>query len=59
MIDELLSFSENYTFDIIFLREQDIFYEDAIEKLKSRNIKIYIKPYSYKDKRRSSAETST
>jgi len=49
MIDELLAFSKNNTFDIIFLREQEIFYKDAIEKLKSRNIKIYVRPYSNKD----------
>jgi glycosyltransferase involved in cell wall biosynthesis len=44
MIDELLAFSETNKFDIIFLRDQDTFYSDAIKELESRNIKVYIKP---------------
>lgn len=44
MVDELIAFSEMTTFDVIFLRKQDDFYEETIEKLKSNNINIYTKP---------------
>jgi glycosyltransferase involved in cell wall biosynthesis len=47
MIDELLAFSETSNFDIIFLRDQDVFYKDAIKELESRNIKVYIKPKKF------------
>ena len=33
MVDELIAFSEITTFDVIFLRTQDDFYEETIEKL--------------------------
>ena len=46
MMDELLAFSEITTFDVIFLREQDVFYKDTIQQLKSKNVNVYIKPYS-------------
>lgn len=47
MIDELLAFSESNNFDIIFLRDQEKFYNEAIEELRSRNIKIYTKPKKF------------
>ena len=46
MIDELIAFSEITSFEIIFLRKQDGFYDDTINQLKENDIKIYTKPYA-------------
>ncbi len=46
MMDELIAFSNVTTFDIIFLREQDEFYEKEIQELITNNINIFIKPFS-------------
>ncbi|MCB0459704.1 MAG: glycosyltransferase [Flavobacteriaceae bacterium] len=46
MMDELIAFSKIANFDIIFLRNQDSFYQDEIEKLRLRGIKILVKPFA-------------
>ena len=46
MIDELLAFSKKTKFEVIFLREQDSFYKDDLEELKSNGVQISIKPFS-------------
>ena len=47
MLDELLALSKQSNFNIIFLRQQDKFYDEGLKKLKDNGIKIYIKPYSF------------
>lgn len=49
MMDELIAFSEIANFDIIFLRDQDKFYEEGIQKLRSNKVYIFTKPYSNKN----------
>ena len=47
-IDELIVFSELTTFNVIFLRKQDDFYNDAINTLKTNNSNVYGKPFGLK-----------
>lgn len=46
MIDELVNFSKQVSFDLILLREYDAFYNASIDLLKSNDVKIYIQPRS-------------
>lgn len=48
MIDELIVISEIRSYDLIFLREQDEFYNEEIKKLINNGVNIYIKPSSLK-----------
>ena len=45
MIDELVSFSKFSKFDLIFLREQDEFYDEDIALLRKRGIRVLNRPF--------------
>ena len=47
MMDELIAFSNYVKFSVVFLRKQDEFYKEGIEKLKKNGIEILIQPVSY------------
>lgn len=49
MIDELIAFSKYAKVDVIFIRKQEEFYNEGLEKLKISNLKTYIEPFSYKN----------
>lgn len=47
MLDELIAFSKISKFDIIFLRDQDEFYDEGLSYLGDNNINIYYKPFAF------------
>ncbi len=46
MMDELIVFSEIVNYDIIFLRKQRDFFNEELEQLEKKGVRIYIKPYA-------------
>ena len=46
MIDELLVISDHTEVDVILLQKQEDFYKQGLNKLNSKNIKIYKTPFS-------------
>ena len=46
MMDELIVFSQIVNYDIIFLRKQREFFNEELEELEKKGVRIYVKPYA-------------
>ena len=47
MMDELMAFSDELSFDLVLLRKPDVFYLRGLEQLKDKGVNIKIEPQKF------------